>query len=221
MASLFQFSIRSLLVAVTIAAVGIAALLNANPWWEAGAWLIALGMLACSILLCIYRREMQRAYWLGFAIFGGLYLGLLVFTSLTSWNYQLLPSQLSQLAYEWVMPDSRRSQYLAQPANPLSPATTTAYSYTGFGPYQPPNTTFVPAPPVAVVPTYSPAPLPVGSPAPATGAFGAAWTPNAQYVPPERFVSIGHTLWLLLAAAIGGKICQWIYRTRPPETSPP
>jgi hypothetical protein len=49
---------------------------------------------------------------------------------------------------------------------------------------------------------------------------GAAWTPNAQYVPPETFVSIAHTLWLLLAAAIGGKICQWIYRTRPPETQP-
>ena len=32
MASLFQFSIRSLLVAVTIAAVGVAALLNANVW---------------------------------------------------------------------------------------------------------------------------------------------------------------------------------------------
>lgn len=218
MARWLQFSIRSLLVAVTIAAVGIAALLNANPWWEAGAWLIALVMLACSILLCIYRREMQRAYWLGFAIFGGLYLGLLVVASLANWNYQLLPSQLSQLAYVWVVPDSRRSQYLAQPGNPLSPATTTAYSYAGFGPYQPPAP-LIPAsnlPPTVVTgPVFAPA-----GPSVPPVAFGAAWTPNAQYIPPETFVSIGHTLWLLLAAAVGGKICQWIYRTRPPEAQP-
>lgn len=214
MASLFQFSIRSLIVAVTIAAVGIAALLNANPWWEAGAWLAALGMLACAILFCVYRREGQRAFWLGFAIFGGLYLGLLVFSALLNQHFQLLPSQLSRLAYEWVVPDSRRSQYLAPPGNPVSPVTTTAYSYTGFGPYQPPNTTVVPAPPVAIGAMYAPATG--GSPLPATVAFVTP-TPNARYVPVETFVSIGHTLWLLLAAAVGGKICQWIHRTRPKD----
>jgi hypothetical protein len=40
---------------------------------------------------------------------------------------------------------------------------------------------------------------------------------NANYVPLENFMQVFHALALLLAAAIGGKTCQFIYRTRPRE----
>ena len=212
MASLFQFSIRSLLVAVTIAAVGVAALLNANLWWEGGTWLVALGLLAVGILLCIYRRQEQRAYWLGFVIFGGLYLGLIVITAAIGKYNDLLPSQLSQFAYHWIIPTPGQNQYLPPPAAAGSPLPTTAYSYevvaSASGPYAAP--TLSPSPPRIVVPATSVQALYTAAP----------WTANPHYVPPEKFVSIGHSLWLLLAAAVGGKLCQWICRTQSPRRDP-
>src|SRR5688572_24401177 len=129
MARLFQFSIRSLLVAVTIAAVGIAALLNANVWWEAATWLVAIGLFATGTLLCIYRQAEQRAYWLGFVIFGGLYLGLVLFSALVDRYYDLATSQLMQLAYQKVIPAERQSEF-SQPPPALAPATTAVATYT-------------------------------------------------------------------------------------------
>jgi hypothetical protein len=40
-------------------------------------------------------------------------------------------------------------------------------------------------------------------------------TPNPSYIRADKFLSIGHTLWLLLIAAVGGKICQLIHRSSP------
>ena len=48
-----------------------------------------------------------------------------------------------------------------------------------------------------------------------------AWTAgnvlsaNPNFIPLGKFISIGHTLWLLLFAFAGGKACQLIHRTRP------
>jgi hypothetical protein len=46
---------------------------------------------------------------------------------------------------------------------------------------------------------------------------GVAMAPNPSYVPIEYFQQIFHALALLLVAAVGGKTCQIIYRTRPRE----
>ena len=212
--SLFQFSIRSLLVAVTIAAVGVAALLNANVWWEAGTWLVALALLGSGILLSIYRQEEQRAFWLGFAIFGGLYLGLIVITAVTGPYYELAPSQLLQLAYRSVIPADGQSQYVPSSGSSSSTGSAAAavsYVYTVVSP-SPYSSSAVPPPvqTLAATPSTS-GPTPILNPA-----LYASSMPNPDYVPVEKFVSIGHSLWLLLAAAIGGKTCQLIYRRRPP-----
>jgi len=211
MASPFQFSIRSLLLAVLILAVGIVALLNANLWWEAAAWSVALFLLACAILLVVYRRDEQRAYWLGFAIFGGLYLSAFLFVALFDWQAGLLggasvqynsfvTTRISQFVYGVVIPESRRAEYLSADGNPTSLPPPFVYGYSAV----------VPAPVAGS--TYTPPPLP--PPMPPTS---SALTSNPSYVPLEKFVSIAHSLWLLLAAAIGGKVCQWIHRTRPRE----
>ena len=39
--------------------------------------------------------------------------------------------------------------------------------------------------------------------------------PNPQYVHVQEFTTVFHALVLLLIAAVGGKTCQVIYRTRP------
>lgn len=223
MASLFQFSIRGLLIAVTIAAVGIAALLNANVWWEEAAWLIALSLLTGGILLCIYRRDGQRAFWLGFVIVGGLYLGLLLFTALIDRYYELASSRLSQLAYGIIIPDARQSEYL--PSSGAGSATNAiAYSYTVIA--SPPTPTGSPyaSDPYAeqmALATAGPYTAPVRGPVSFPLASATAWTPNPDHIPLARFISVAHSLWLLLAAAIGGKVCQWIHRTRAPECTNP
>lgn len=200
MASLFQFSIRSLLVAVTIAAVGVAALLNANVWWQGATWLVALLLLGAGILLVVYRRGEQRAYWLGFVIFGGLYLGMIVLTGLSG-KQDVATSQLSTIVYGLVIPDSQQAplvQIATTGATPVYAVAPMTYS----GPYL-----SAPQP----VPSLAPAIMP-----PAATTI-ATWNANPDHVSLDKFVSIGHSLWLLLAAAFGGKLCQWISRTRAPD----
>ncbi|HZL86941.1 MAG TPA: hypothetical protein VFB96_01080 [Pirellulaceae bacterium] len=212
MTSLFQFSIRTLLVAVAIAAVGVAALLNANLWWEAATWLVALGLVGSGILLSVYRQGEQRAFWLGFVIFGSLYLAVLFSTAIIGSHYELAPSQLLQLAYRSVIPAERQSQYVPPAGSAGSPVPTVAYSYTVLAATA--NTSaYVPAQPVPVTGpsiTGPPGLLPMPQPL----------MPNPNFVPIEKFVSIGQSLWLLLAAALGGKLCQWICRTQSPPRSP-
>lgn len=207
MASLFRFSVRSLLVVLTIGCVGIAAMLNADPLWESVAWGSTLLLLSCGILLIVYRGDQQRAFWVGFVVFGGMYLGLLLYAFSAAWKQEryasnplhfnsLATTKLMSYCYERVIPASRRDEYLTVPADG---STTTAY-------------------------------VPAGIPSSGTGRLvdfaslgfneSSTVTPNPSYVQPGKFISIGHALWLLLLAAVGGKICQVIYKTRPQPPSP-
>lgn len=219
MASLFRFSVRSLLVVVTIGCVGIAAMLNADALWESVAWGSALFLLSCAILLIVYRRDQQRAFWVGFVVFGGMYLAVLLYSFSAAWKgeaYASNPLHLNSLAttklmvyaYERVIPDSRRGEYVSTPAGGTAVASsptgtpfrrfTTDLSSQGF--------INVSGEAVHISQLRRPA--------------SSTMVPNPSYVQPGKFISIGHTLWLLVIAAIGGKVCQVIYRTRPQAPSP-
>lgn len=70
----FRFSIKGLLVAVTLAAIGIYGLVNAAPMW-----IIIMGsatelVLLAALLAVVCRPSPRRAFCLGFAIFGWAYL---------------------------------------------------------------------------------------------------------------------------------------------------
>ncbi len=223
MASLFQFSIRGLLWAVTFLAVCIAALVNANGIWQGLAWGLALYTLTASILLVIYRRKEKRAFWLGFAVFGWLY--LLVFLTSQApamsqfWmrsdplRYQdLFATQLAQWSHANLLPESRRVAQIqvTLPADPLIPSAMMSGMMGGTS-----------GPPGGM-------PMPGGSgmmPGAMMGGMGlmggmgamggVAMAANPQYVPIENFTQIFHALCLLLVAAVGGKTCQFIYRTCP------
>ena len=227
MTSLFQFSIRSLLAAVTIVALGIVALLNANIWWEAAAWIVALVLLASAILLVVYRHDEKRAYWLGFAIFGSLYLGVLLYETIIYGPASnvgpspepldsLVTTRISQMLYEAFIAESRRDPVVSVPTSAGNQLPASLYRYQVMTSPPPP------APPLASVPASGPvttATSPPGGASLPPSTFGpvtsAPMTINAGYVSIVTFVSIAHSIWLLLAAAIGGKICQWFYRTRP------
>lgn len=226
MTPLFQFSIRGLLAAVTILAVGIAALLNANGVWQGAMWGLALYALTAAVLLVVYRREEARAYWLGFAIFGWMYLAVfltsLVPTPSQAWfrtdplkHEHLFTTHLANLAHQYLLPASRREQQIAA----------------SYPPGQIPD-----GAPVAGDGSMSMAMMPGGGGMPGgmmsgmmSGMMGGSpggnaatgggtltvMVPNPNYVPVETFAHVVHALCLLLVAAIGGKTCQIIYRTRP------
>jgi WD40 repeat protein len=82
--SRIRFSIASLLVAVLFVAVGFAALRESNELWDTGLLTLTLTALLVSILLAIHSRQAARAFWLGFALFGGGYLALSLVPSIES-----------------------------------------------------------------------------------------------------------------------------------------
>jgi hypothetical protein len=72
--SRIRFNIASLLIAVLFVAVGFAALRESTDLWDGGLFTLTLVVLFYSILLAIHRSDARRAFWIGFALFGGGYL---------------------------------------------------------------------------------------------------------------------------------------------------
>ena len=79
-----RFSIASLLVVVLFVAVGFAALRESSDLWDSGVFTLTLAALLISILLAVHRTESRRAFWIGFALFGWIYLGLSLVPSIES-----------------------------------------------------------------------------------------------------------------------------------------
>ncbi len=79
-----RFSIANLLVVVLFVAIGFAALRESSDLWESGVFTLALTALLISILLAVHRTEFRRAFWIGFALFGWIYLGLSLVPSIES-----------------------------------------------------------------------------------------------------------------------------------------
>ncbi len=77
-----RFSIAGLMGVVLLAAVGLAALRNSSETWAGVMLLLTCGVLALAIVGVICRAESERAWWLGFALFGWGYLALVFW----SWN---------------------------------------------------------------------------------------------------------------------------------------
>jgi len=82
--SRIRFSIASLLVAVLFVAVGFAALRESSELWDSGVFTLVLTVLLTSILLAIHRTESRQAFWMGFALFGWTYLALSLVPSIES-----------------------------------------------------------------------------------------------------------------------------------------
>src|SRR5262249_2668962 len=72
--SRFRFGIANLLGLVLFLAVACAALRAASDLWESLLFSLALGLLVASVLGAVHRTGGRRAFWLGFALFGGAYL---------------------------------------------------------------------------------------------------------------------------------------------------
>jgi hypothetical protein len=161
----FRFSIGGLMAVVLVLAIGFAALRNASQTWAGLMFLLTCGVLGLAVVGAVCRREAERAWWLGFAVFGWGYM-ILAF-----WPSESLPELPTQ-----ALLDVLRSIFLATPQ--------------GQG--------FVPA---------------------MAGAFGGGGGFGAG--PMLSSSQIGHCLWALLFALLGGTLARVLYGAPADRTESP
>ena len=98
----FRFSIASLIRFTLICGVAFAALKESNDWWEKGTFTLVVLALLSAVLLAIHRDGARRAFWIGFALFGLVYLSLslippvesrLISSQALGYVYSKLPGQ--------------------------------------------------------------------------------------------------------------------------------
>ena len=101
----FRFTIGSLIGFVVICGVAFAALKESSDWWERGTFTLTLLVLLTSVLLASHCTGERRGFWLGFALFGCVYLGLSLIPPVESrlvtspgfaYLYSKLPGQAPQ-----------------------------------------------------------------------------------------------------------------------------
>jgi cbb3-type cytochrome oxidase subunit 3 len=80
----FRFHLGTLVILILLLGVGFAALRESNEIWDSSIFSITLGILLIAIILAVHRAERRRAFWLGFALFGWIYLGLCLVPSIES-----------------------------------------------------------------------------------------------------------------------------------------
>jgi hypothetical protein len=186
----FRFSIRQLLVWTAFVALACVALRSSTQIWISGMHAAALGSLVVAILLAIYRSGPTRAYWVGFAICGWLYVAVLCFSwSLQELRRHVIPFDQDQLLTTWL--SKRAYQY--------------AYPYTAQRPQVAPFGGGMGG-------------MGMGMGGGMGGSFFPAAPPlTAGGVPEHEFVNTAHAFWTLLLAACGGGLSRWLFLTRERE----
>jgi hypothetical protein len=66
-------TLKGLMIAIAVIGVGIAAVILSNKFWAFVLPIFYMTTLLTAILGSLFRRGRERAYWIGFALFGGAY----------------------------------------------------------------------------------------------------------------------------------------------------
>jgi hypothetical protein len=80
----FRYHLGTIVIFILLLAIGFAALRESNEIWELSIFSLTLGVLLISILLVMHRTETRCAFWLGFVLFGWIYVGLSLVPSIES-----------------------------------------------------------------------------------------------------------------------------------------
>jgi uncharacterized membrane protein YqaE (UPF0057 family) len=189
-----QFSLRGLLLAVVFAAYACGALWSATDLWASATWTLTLAMLAFAMLAAWLRHGRQRAFWLGFLLFGLGYLTLshgpwfdgnvrhrLLSDKLLTWAFSLTPAGESNALVisgaTFAMGQPPQGQLVVASGNGSTWSTNTVYGSAGTVLWNPAT-----GAPVAGGPT--------------------AWEP---------FQQTGHSLFALLLALLGACIARRLW----------
>jgi hypothetical protein len=188
-----RFNIASLLVAIVFVAVGFAALRESNELWDSALFTLTLTVLLASTLLALHRSDARRAFWLGFALFGGSDLALSLLPSIES---RLMTTK--GLAYLDPKVPGRPQGFFTSRVRANQVVRAVAFSPQGDQ-------------------------LAISSPGTVklwdatTGRLLGGWAGTT-----EDFVRIGHSLLALLAGWLGGVLSRRLWRaSRSPEPETP
>jgi hypothetical protein len=196
-----RFSIRSLLAVIAISGVVLAMLRSPLPVWANIAYTVAIAAIVAAASSAILGREARRAYWVGFSLFGAIYLMN---------SDQLVTQTMLDLLYPYLAPQLPEPALTSAPVvvAPPGTSTTTPVQYTYIS---------QPVPPAGSIP---PSLFP-SAPAPATSAWEYWMKPDGrtgEFFPAEyvsyssnAFRRIGHSFGALLAAMLGGAFVRWRY----------
>ncbi len=184
-----RFNIASLLGVILVLGVGFAALRESNDLWDSAVFSVTLGMLLISILLAVHRTEKRRAFWLGFAQFGWIYLAL-----------TLIPSVESRLI------TTKALAYLDSKVPGRATLYTVINGGIGSGTvhYQVSNGTFTTSGIQAITAEQGQ----MWRLGVTTGKLLGGWTGTT-----ENFVRIGHSLFALLVGWFGGQLSRRLCRS--------
>jgi hypothetical protein len=157
---------------------------------------LALLILAAAVPLVIFRRDADRAFWLGFALFG--------------WLYVLL------LGYSWGLdPEKSRASPLRLDALATTRLTNVAFERIYGQAESTPSGSVLQA--LAFIDASSGGRININDPN--TDASLSLLIAGGQTVHQEPyhddFVNVAHAFWAILLAALGGWLTCWIYATRP------
>jgi len=215
----WSFGLRQLFFWTAAIALGLVALRSASTTWVAAMLGLALAALTMSILLVIFRRGPQRAFWIGFATVGWMYLLLLV----VSWTlarmasddnplraHNLITQQLASLSYHWLYDKAFERYYASSPGEgyygPMAGG-----GYVGAG--MMPSAAGASGMGYGSGDMMSSGGMSMG-PGMGGGLGGPVSSPGPPPGPNESdFVNVAHALWTLLFAAMGSCLGFWLYTT--------
>jgi hypothetical protein len=184
-----RFNIANLLVIILVAAIGFAALRESTDLWESGILTATVAILLIATLLAVHRTELRRAFWFGFALFGGAYLALSLVPSIEA---RLITTKA--LAYlDSKVPGRPTSLYTIINSGTVSGTGNTAVQSVTFG------VTGIQAATVGQGQVWIRDVTP--------GGFLSGWSGTT-----ENFVQIGHSLFALLLGWLGGQLSRRLYR---------
>jgi hypothetical protein len=219
-----RFSIGSLLAVIAIVGVAMAALRNPSYLWANAAFTAALLAVVAAVVNAIVGKGARRAYWLGFALFGGVYLAV---CSIPALRDSVCPHLVTEAIFDMVYPYTAPASPQPPPAPPymatvLNGATFTVTPTPGaptpvaprlpplppgrspFEPDYPESSTPAPAPPQFPAPV---APNVAVGPAPSGGAVQPAQfayyvqvqptsptSPWAAWTAPDRSIGVGYQI---------------------------
>jgi hypothetical protein len=196
-----RFSIASILADIAIFAVALAALRSPSYLWANVTFSLALGALVVAIINAIYGRDADRAYWFGFSLCGGIYLAV---CSMPGLRESVCPRLVTEVILDFLYP------HLSPEGTASSGVTFIATTNTVTGlQVMPGSPTWTFPTNVAYVQTTPSPPVPPS----------VAWTEPDRTIggtvslsSSEAFRRIGHSMFTLLVAVLGGMFARHRYR---------
>lgn len=221
---LIQFSLRDLALLAVLVAVGSYSLANASDRWLQ-VWLTLLSIVVVSsAIFSVYRREAIRAFFAGYALFGGLYLALLL--SALAWpNYTItgtliarfLPHAALEFVYFKLLPFVKESPAPVPPQGSslgggmggMGGSMGGGGGMGGGGFFSIPE----------VLGQFGSGSMPPTMPNPVPG-VGPPTSGPSYYPDLDTFMAVGHCLFGLIFAYSGGVVTQAIYLSQPRAEHP-